>query len=387
MRFSTGAEARIGCTIVQIHLVNVVDTVPSFPVYSQTVQISEKSLSGRFIYQLTSSGEEKQIFFYNTTKTDSNARSKFTLANSSGVITLTPNARLDYDNGDTIFELFLYSQTDHSLGSPFLLSEEFNLTVIVTDVNDNSPVFNANSYAFSINENAVYESEVGTVFATDADGNIANNNITYYIANNVFDRVFVINIYSGVIAVIGGLDYETKKEYVLTVCSHDLANDANQQVPSNEKRSTCVPVNISVLNINEHLPVFQSPVYDIKISEKSPNGLEIFQLTATDGDNTPVYYRYDTSQSSVADMAKFQLNNITGVLTLSTNQLDFEIQYNFYLYLQGIDSESLVGGDITKLTIILDDVNDNSPVFTRSFTNVFYCRKFKHWNAGYINAC
>ena len=240
---------------------------------------------------------------------------------------------MDYDNGDTIFELFLYSQTDHSLGSPFLLSEEFNLAVIVTDVNDNSPVFNANSYAFSINENATYGSEVGTVFATDADGNIANNNITYNIANNVFDRVFVINIYSGVIAVIGGLDYETKKEYVLTVCSHDLANDANQQVPSNEKRSTCVPVNISVLNINEYLPEFQSPVYDIKISEKSPNGLEIFQLTATDGDNTPVYYRYDTSQSSVADMAKFQLNNITGVLTLSTNELDFEIQHNFYLYL------------------------------------------------------
>ena len=73
LRFSTGAEARIGCTIVQIQLVNVVDTVPIFSIYSQTVQISEKSLSGRFIYQLTSNGEEKQIFFYNTTKTDSNA--------------------------------------------------------------------------------------------------------------------------------------------------------------------------------------------------------------------------------------------------------------------------------------------------------------------------
>ena len=43
------------------------------------------------------------------------------------------------------------------------------LTVTITDVNDNTPVFSPSYYTFSISENIAVNAAVGTVTATDDD--------------------------------------------------------------------------------------------------------------------------------------------------------------------------------------------------------------------------
>lgn len=52
--------------------------------------------------------------------------------------------------------------------------ESFTLVqIILTDTNDNPPVFAAPSYTFSVNSDAVSGSPVGTVVATDDDGGVS----------------------------------------------------------------------------------------------------------------------------------------------------------------------------------------------------------------------
>ena len=308
-------------------------------------------------------------YYYNTTKTNNAAQNKFILNMQSGSINLNPSTNLDYEGGDRTFVLYVYAKTNTS-ETPILTSKEYKLTINVTDVNDNSPVFNETYYEFSIIENSVINTVVGSVLATDADGTASNNNVSYYIAHNMFKSVFAIGSYSGAITVVGALDYELENEYRFTVCSTDNATDANEQVPDNEKRTTCVSATIVIINENEYLPTFNTSVYSIKISEKSPNGLEIFRVSALDGDNSPVYFQYNTSKTSVGDMATFQLNNVSGILTLDANKLDFEIQSTYYLYVKAIDSVSLLDGGEAEFIIKLVDINDNSPVFNSNLFEV-----------------
>ena len=331
---------------------------------SASVKVSEKSLQGTVIYKLSTYSEGQVVYMYNTTKTKSSTRQMFKIGNN-GVITLNQHAYLDYESGDTMFELYIYSQNNNSL-YPVNSSNEFNLVITLIDVNDNSPVFNTTAYSFSIMESANISSTVGSVFATDADGTSVNIGITYFLLNDVFSNIFEINKLTGEITVSGTLDYDVTKRYNMAVCSSDNATDAREEIPGNEARSTCVPVTINVLNVNGHLPTFSKPLYSTKISEKAPNGLEIFRFSATDGDHTPIYFQYNTSKTSAEDMATFELNNVTGLVTLNASKLDFEIQSKYFLYVFAIDSVSLLKGDNTELVIELIDINDNSPIFANN---------------------
>ena len=80
-----------------------------------------------------------------------------------------------------------------------------------------SPVFDAAPYAFEIAEDASTGDAVGTVSATDPDGDTVSYSIT---AGNA-DGKFTVNSGTGAITVAGALDYETVSVYTLTVEASD----------------------------------------------------------------------------------------------------------------------------------------------------------------------
>ena len=351
--------ARVGCAVVEVDLLNVVDSKPLFKRYSDQITLYEKLFAGRIIYHLpiVDTGLPPTSII-NTTSTSSVASATFAIS-AGGDVVLNSGAYLDYEK-ETRYDLYIY------LNDPFqnVNSDEFHLTIFIGDVNDNSPVFNQSSYTFNINENAAVNSSVGFVSASDADGSSALNNVSYSISNNMYSNVFTIDKYSGELTVSGLLDYESKVEYVLTVCATDNATDVQEESPYNEKRTSCVPVIVNIRNINEHVPMFKNSSYTIEISENSPNGLEIFRFSALDDDNTPSYYSFNASKTNASDLEKFTLNNITGVVTLNASQLDFEVQSRFTLYVYAIDSESKLSGGEAELVVNLIDINDNSPKFS-----------------------
>ena len=172
------------------------------------------------------------------------------------------------------------------------------ITVTVTDVNE-APVIAAQT--FSVTENAVAGTTVGTVAATDED---AGDNLTFSITAGNVGNAFVINENTGVITVAGTIDHETTPTYTLTV-----------QV-SDDDLSATATVTINVTNENDNSPVITSPATASVVE----NTTAVLTVTATDADaGTTLTY----SISGGTDRALFSINRTSGGLAFAVAP-DFE---------------------------------------------------------------
>jgi hypothetical protein len=62
------------------------------------------------------------------------------------------------------------------IGAP-IFTNAVNITILITDVNDNDPVFNASSYSASFPENEATGTKIMSVFVTDIDSGV-NQDVT-----------------------------------------------------------------------------------------------------------------------------------------------------------------------------------------------------------------
>ena len=194
------------------------------------------------------------------------------------------------------------------------LGSNFTLTINVVDDNDNNNIFNATTYSFSVNENEVNGTTIGQVFASDADITAANKATYYYVGGNQFSDKFSINESTGIITVAGNLDYETATSYALTVCATDNATDITQTNPLANIRSSCVPVTITLVDVNDNNPIFMNYPYSIEVSEKVPVGRAVFTFSASDADsgtNAEIEYKSVTMDTSL-----FALDAKTGIVSV-----------------------------------------------------------------------
>lgn len=345
------------------------DTFYTFSTSSEEVTISEKALLDQLIYRVRVQKPDKTLVTCNIdqTKTSQAARDVFQVDPITAEVRIKDPTKLDYESVQQ-YELYLFLRSFSNLLAGDFTT--FKLVIKIRDVNDNSPMFNQQAYTFSIIETSAANTPVGTVRATDADGDVKNNQVTYFISNAVLNDVFSINRLTGQITLTGSLDYKLRKEYVKVICASDSATDANEVQPAQEKRSACIPVVVKVLKVNNNLPTFKTKRATVKISEKAPDGLEVYRFSAQDDDEAQIYYEYNVVKTSSADMASFQINNITGMVTLAATKLDFEMRSVYTLYVKAIDSSSLAVGDEAELRIDVIDMNDNSPVFKRNLIDV-----------------
>ena len=89
-----------------------------------------------------------------------------------------------------------------------------------------APIFDEESYAVSIGEHAELAATVGTVSATDLQG----DTIAYSITAGNGEGKFAIGSATGAIAVAAALDFETESSYTLTVQADDGTNSATASV-------------------------------------------------------------------------------------------------------------------------------------------------------------
>ena len=84
---------------------------------------------------------------------------------------------------------------------------------------NSAPVFGSSEYAFSVGEDASVGRAVGTVSASDVD---YWDSRTYSIVSGNVGGLFSIAGSTGAITLAGGLDYETRRRYTLTVQARDV---------------------------------------------------------------------------------------------------------------------------------------------------------------------
>lgn len=141
------------------------------------------------------------------------------------------------------------------------LSSTMEVTMVVLDVNDNTPSFSQNIYDIDIEENMLSGTDVLQVFASDADEG-TNGQIRFSIASGNGNSNFRIDSVTGVISIAKLLDRETCPSYSLVVQAADRGSSPRVD------RAT---VNIVLLDVNDCAPVFELSPYTISVQENLGN--------------------------------------------------------------------------------------------------------------------
>ncbi|CAH1174192.1 unnamed protein product [Phaedon cochleariae] len=224
------------------------------------------------------------------------------------------------------------------------------LTITLTDINDNSPVFNQSSYDAFLSENLPINSVVYQVVATDIDS--PKNAIIEYSFSEIPDRfnyLFQIDKKTGVITSKVSFDYEEETMYTLSV----LAANPDSTMSSN----TIVQVHIT--GVNEFYPRFIQPVFHFDVSESTEVGTRVGTIQATDqdaGEDGKVYYLFVGSSNDKG----FSINTETGIISVSRN-LDRETQSRIVLTVMAKNFGGIRGNDTDEAQVIITVQDGNDP--------------------------
>lgn len=285
---------------------------------------------------------------------------------ASFYLTVNNFQHFDYDNVNyrvQIVTLRAIEMLDNGNNDqPGTRSSTALVTVLLTDANDNPPIFDRNTYAGSILENAPPGTSVLTISAKDADGDGSpNSQLVYSIADHVKDR-FAINNVTGVITLTGTLDYETQTIYTFLAYAQDR---------SAKPLTSQAVVLINVLDFNDVGPAFTPPFYTAVVAENSLNFESQVVVVAFDQAANGAQITNYRIVGGNTPTNSFIMNLTTGVLTLR-EVLDFESTPNrtgiYSLDVQAQDNGQPPLTARTKITVTVLDENDHTPVFlTREY--------------------
>ncbi|KAF4108162.1 protocadherin Fat 3 isoform X1 [Onychostoma macrolepis] len=198
---------------------------------------------------------------------DGNIDSCFNIGMESGLIYIYQP--LDRERSDR----YLLNITIYDLGVPQRSSWRL-LTVIIDDVNDNSPKFSLESYTAIISENAAIGKEVIQVTASDEDLG-QNGEISYTLLTNI--PLFAINSETGSVYVSSQLDRESVSDFTLKIQARDKAERGNQMFSETTLR-------VYLEDVNDCAPMFIPRSYSCRVLEDLPIGAVIAWLQTQDPD-------------------------------------------------------------------------------------------------------
>ncbi|XP_069013535.1 desmocollin 2-like protein [Embiotoca jacksoni] len=192
------------------------------------------------------------------------------------------------------------------------------------------------------------------------------HNVYYTISGPGVDEnpvgMFKINSETGMLTVFGPVDREEFPVFKMVVRAHNKDQIEETDLP--------LPIQVEVDDVNDNAPEFTDKLM-FTVPEKSSVGTVIGKVNAIDRDkpNTAhVKIRY----TLLSGLDRFAINPATGVITTATNTLDREVQDKYLVPVQIKDLDGATKGlfNTATATIMLSDINDNPPTFTKTSYDV-----------------
>uniref|UniRef100_UPI00358E8C69 protocadherin-9-like n=1 Tax=Myxine glutinosa TaxID=7769 RepID=UPI00358E8C69 len=239
------------------------------------------------------------------------------------------------------------------------LAKTASVTVRLTDVNDNAPVFTESLYEVSVPENNALGKHLVTLSATDRDTE-QNADIIYSLGSDA-PAMFLMDPSTGVITLTDILDREKNSHYKFTVVAKD------QGVPSLEGNSTVV---VNVLDVNDNRPHFSLAEFDFYVHENLPKHSTVGMVTVADadeGDNG----RVRLSILKNDDRRHFSIDEDSGMIR-SNVALDREQRHYYVIEVQASDTGEPVWSSTVQVVIHVMDMNDNAPTVLIPLSNSTY---------------
>ncbi|NWU18599.1 PCD23 protein, partial [Cephalopterus ornatus] len=247
-----------------------------------------------------------------------------------------------------------YSLTVMALddGSPALSATQV-LTIIVLDVNDEIPVFMKQLYETAVCENQDPGEFVIKVEAVDRDAGL-NSLLWYKILPGIGYEKFKLNSSTGELVTAASLDRETQEIF---------------SIKGSPSRSSTAQLYLTVLDENDHSPLFAKTQYQISVTEDLEEGSAILDLYASDEDdglNGEVMY------SLIDDtFGAFAVDSVTGSV-VTTKALDRETKSQYTFRVVASDcSTHLPRSTTVSVVVHIEDVNDNDPIFLQNPIRAF----------------
>ncbi|XP_075061014.1 protocadherin gamma-B1-like [Mixophyes fleayi] len=240
-------------------------------------------------------------------------------------------------------------------GNP-IRSGTASIKIIVTDVNDNVPVFTKENYKVIVKENIPINTTVISIIAHDQDEGI-NAQITYSLSETS-DNVqqigaFSIHSTNGDITINKNLDFEVIRNYELTV----QAKDGGGLITHSK-------VLIEVTDENDNAPEISITSLSSPIPEDSAPGTVIALIKVHDLDTG----KNGEVDCSIMEEVPFSLivstNNYYRIVTTTEVNREKVSCYNITILATDRGSPPLSSRRTIRLEI--SDVNDNPPTFMKS---------------------
>ncbi|KFP00844.1 Protocadherin-23, partial [Calypte anna] len=338
-------DRRFDSLTVKIVILDINDNSPSFT-SSPLSYVMEDAEVGFLVHHITAKdpdeGRNGQVTYHILSGNENKA---FVLDKLTGILTTAQVLDRELEEH--------YSLTVMALddGSPALSTTQV-LTITVLDVNDETPVFLKQVYETVIHENQDPGEFVIKVEAVDRDAGL-NSLLQYEILPGTGYEKFRINSGSGEVVSTASLDRETQEIF---------------SIKGSPSRSSTAQLSITVLDENDHHPMFAKTQYQISVREDLEEGSAILDLVASDEDdglNGKVTY------SLIDDtFGAFAVDSVTGSI-VTTNTLDQETksQYTFRAVASDCSTHMPRSTTVTLcgITILIEDVNDNVPKFEQNY--------------------
>ncbi|KAM9719590.1 protocadherin-8-like [Menidia menidia] len=236
------------------------------------------------------------------------------------------------------------------------------VNVKVRDYNDNSPVFDRNSFSVDLPEDAPVGSLLLDLNAEDPDEGL-NGEVVYGFGNQVppeIRQLFRVDRKSGRLTLESPVDFESKNTYEFDVQATDLG--------PNPSPAICKIV-VQVQDVNDNAPEISiTPMTSITagiayITEAAARESFVALVSTSDRDSGANGQVHCTLYGH--DHFRLQQAYEDSFMIVSTSPLDREKIPEYNLTVVAEDLGSPPFRTITQYTIRLTDENDNAPVFSK----------------------
>lgn len=230
------------------------------------------------------------------------------------------------------------------------------VNITVKDLNDNSPHFLQAVESVNVVENWQAGHSIFQAKAVDPDEGV-NGMVLYSLKQNP-KNLFTINERNGNISLLGPLDVHAGS-YQIEILASDMG------VP---QLSSSFILTVYVHDVNDNPPVFDQLSYEVTLSESEPVNSRFFKVQAFDKDSgANGEIAYSIAEGNTGDAFGIFPD---GQLYIKS-ELDRELQDRYVLLVVASDRAVEPLSATVNVTVILEDVNDNRPLFN-STNYTFY---------------
>ncbi|XP_040001752.1 protocadherin-23 [Xiphias gladius] len=356
--FDGGIPARTGTLQVNIQVLDENDNPPVFNQTEYHASVPEDAGVTAAVCQVHATdldlGDNGRIT-YEINRRQSDPHELFSINETTGVVYLSKP--LDFET--QAFHELIISARDNGAQPEY--SSTF-VGVKVLNINDNSPaisiLFLSETGDAVVSEAAAVGDYVARISVSDPDLEEERVTVTLEGGDGMFN-LKQTDDFLYALCVNAELDREEKDLYELKVRASDLGSPT---------LSSEMVFLLKVADTNDCQPVFEKDVYIISISEDAPQGSSLIQLQAPDADegvNSDV--RYSILKSNQDDL--ISIDPESGLVATAA-ALDRETQMELWFLVVAADGGEPALSSTATVTVLVEDVNDNDPVFQQQLYNV-----------------